>query len=75
MEAYANRSGHSNVHAYELSDSGIVVQFKTGQKYLYTVASAGANAITTMHQLARSGIGLNSFINTHVRKKYARGPY
>lgn len=75
MEMYANRNGQSNVTAFEFMEDGIVVQFRPGPKYLYTNGSAGAAAISNMKQLATAGFGLNSFINTHVRKRYARGPY
>lgn len=38
---------------------------------LYTYTSAGSHNIEEMKELATRGEGLNSFINRHVRKKYA----
>jgi hypothetical protein len=72
MERYRNRGGDSGVVAYEEGPDFIRVQFSDGHVYLYTYASAGAREIEQMKQLANNGQGLNSFINTTVRKKYAR---
>jgi hypothetical protein len=72
MERYANLGGDSNVYAYELGADYTRVQFMDGSVYLYNVISAGWDNIRQMHMLARTGQGLNSFINRHVRKRYAR---
>lgn len=72
MERYRNLSGDSGVVAYEIGSDFIRVQFADGAIYLYTYASAGSHNIENMKQLARTGQGLNSFINTTVRKAYAR---
>lgn len=72
MERYKNLSGDSGVAAYEIGPDFIRVQFTDGALYLYTYASAGSHNIEQMKQLARKGQGLNSFINTTVRKLYAR---
>ena len=71
MERYKNLSGQSNVSAYEIGSDSIRVKFKDGSVYLYTSASAGSGNIATMRTLAGAGSGLNSFINTNVRKNYA----
>ncbi len=71
MEYYANLGGTSGVRAYEINSTSISVKFKDGAEYLYTYSSAGANNIEIMKDLASNGIGLNSFINTNVRKNYA----
>lgn len=70
MQHYKNLGGDSNVAAYEYGSDFIRVQFKDGSIYLYTSSSAGAKNIERMKQLADSGRGLNSFINTTVRKLY-----
>lgn len=49
----------------------ITVQFHDGPPYLYTNASAGAGNIAQAQTLARGGRGLNSYINTHMKKLYA----
>jgi len=72
METYRDVDSDSGVVAYEIGSDFIRIQFSTGSIYLYTDASAGAHNIDRMKQLARSGDGLNNFINTKVREKYAR---
>ncbi len=72
MERYANRGGDSGVFGYEIGDDFIRVQFSDGAIYLYTYASAGTHNVERMKDLANNGHGLNAFINTTVRKAYAR---
>ncbi len=72
MEYYKDIDGDSGVIAYECGTDYIRVQFSTGATYLYTYESAGSHNIEQMKVLARSGNGLNAYINTHVRKMYAR---
>jgi len=71
VERYRNLGGDSGIVAYEIGPDFIRVQFSDGAGYLYTYASAGSHNIEHMKQLARRGQGLNSFINTTVRKAYA----
>ena len=71
MEPYINLSGNSGVAAFEIMDDSITVRFKDGGKYLYTYWSAGAEHVERMKTLAANGNGLNSYINKHVKKKYA----
>ena len=70
MERYMNRNGNSNVAASEYGPGYIRVQFGDGSVYLYTDSSAGPFNIQRMKQLADGGMGLNSFINSNVRKLY-----
>ncbi|MBN8563680.1 MAG: hypothetical protein J0L70_24395 [Leptolyngbya sp. UWPOB_LEPTO1] len=72
MERYRDIDGDSGVSAYEIGVDFIRVQFSTGAIYLYTNSSAGSANIEQMKILAAKGNGLNSFINTRVRKLYAR---
>ncbi|AFY60229.1 hypothetical protein [Synechococcus sp. PCC 6312] len=72
MEPYKNIDGDSGVSAYEIGTDFIRVQFSSGAIYLYTYTSAGEANIEHMKVLARQGNGLNSFINTNVRKLYER---
>lgn len=72
MQPYANRGGDSGVIGYEIGTNSIVVRFRDGWNYEYTYQSAGQGNIEHMQQLAIHGSGLNSFINTHVKKLYAR---
>lgn len=63
MRRYANLSGTSGVAFFEVLDGGIRIQFKDGDTYLYTTASAGSGAISRMIALAESGRELATFIN------------
>lgn len=71
MERYKNLDGDSGVIAYETGPNYIRVQFSDRSIYLYTYESAGSQNIEYMKRLAENGEGLNAFINTTVRKKYA----
>jgi hypothetical protein len=72
MEGYGNINGKSGILAYETGPDFIRVQFRDNSVYLYTYASAGAHSIEQMKSLAAAGEGLNAFINTNVKKAYAR---
>ena len=75
METYKNLSGLSNVESYQIGEDFIIVLFKKRSNYganiyKYSYSSAGQQNIEYMKTLAQQGQGLNSFINTHVRKLY-----
>lgn len=72
MERYRDINGDSGVFAYDAGADFIRVQFRDGSVYLYTEASAGAASIAQMKRFAAAGDGLNAFINTRVRRAYAR---
>ena len=72
MQGYGNPSRESGVVAYDIDAGRIVVQFRNGDRYLYTEDSAGAANIATMQALARAGRGLSTFISQHVHDRYAR---
>ncbi len=73
MQIYQNNGGKSNVEAFEIGTSYILVKFYgTPKIYKYSYDSAGANNVETMKQLALQGSGLNSFIMKNVRFKYER---
>ena len=71
MQLYANTTGQSGVYAYEIGGDNIHVKFKDDSTYVYTYASAGSSNIEQMKSLAINGSGLNSFINSYVKHKYA----
>ncbi len=71
MINYSNKGGDSGISAYKIDVDGIIIQFSTGAKYLYTNSSAGTSNIEEMKKLAVSGEGLNSFIMRHVRTSYS----
>ncbi len=72
MQPYTDKNGDSGIKAYEAGSGYIRVKFKDGAVYLYDDAHTGADNINKMKILAANGDGLNSFINTNVKKKYAR---
>lgn len=72
MARYKNIGGDSGISSYEVGVDSIEVTFKDGSIYLYNYVSAGKHNIERMKNLAESGSGLNSFINTNVKKLYAK---
>ena len=72
MQRYKNRSGESGVVAYDIDAGQIIVEFRNGERYLYTEDSAGAANVAQMQALAEAGHGLSSFISQHVHDRYAR---
>ncbi len=71
MTRYRNLSGNSGVYAYESGNDNIVVQFNDGATYLYNYSIPGSSDVENMKRLALNGSGLNSYISTNVRKRYA----
>ncbi|MBB4758172.1 hypothetical protein GGR74_003690 [Xanthomonas arboricola] len=71
MQCYGNRQGHSGVVAYAVADDAIAVRFRSGETYVYTAASAGADVVATMQRLAKAGRGLSTYISQSVRDAYA----
>ena len=72
MRRYKNSRGNAGVVAYDIDAGLIIVQFRNGERYLYTEDSAGAANIARMQALAQAGHGLSSFISQHVHDRYAR---
>jgi hypothetical protein len=70
MTKYSNSGQDSGISAYEIQGDGIIVQFSSGVKYLYTYMSAGVLNIEEMKKLALSGEGLNSYIMKNTRTLY-----
>jgi hypothetical protein len=68
MERYRNLGGDSGVAAYENGPDFIRVQFSDGSVYLYTYASAGAQNIEYMKQLARGWGTYLSYLSNWMRK-------
>ena len=70
MERYKNLDRNSSIFSYEFRAGYIDVAFEDGTVYRYTVASAGSENLNNMKVLATSGRGLNSYINTYVKRGY-----
>jgi len=71
VEVYQNLSGDSGVARYSVSPDSIAIEFMNGSTYVYDYATTGEEAVEEMKMLARHGEGLNTFINRHVKKRYA----
>ena len=71
MFEYKNLNGNSGITAYEIGENHIDVEFRSGGVYRYTAASVGETHLEVMKALAKVGMGLNGYINTNVRFKYA----
>lgn len=69
MERYRNSGRDSGVSAFEIGSDYILVQF-SGTAYRYSYRKAGQHHVETMKNLARSGSGLNSYINRYVKNLY-----
>ncbi len=71
VERYLDLDGDSGIHAYEIGDTYIRVQFdRTFKIYTYSYRSAGAARVEDMKQLARNGDGLNSYIMRYAKTLY-----
>jgi hypothetical protein len=71
MERYKNLSGTSGVRAFKIGHENIEVRFDQDMVYTWRPDRIGPQAFEIMKHLARQGYGLNSYINTHVRKLYS----
>lgn len=71
MERYRNIGGNSGIRSYEIGADSIIIEFSDGGKYLYNNQSTGSSNIERMKTLAVSGRGLNSFISTTIKKRFA----
>jgi len=72
MQPYKNAAGNSGVTGYEIGNDFIIVEFQDGSTYLYDYQSTGQANIEQMKILALTGVGLTTFINQHVRGRYAK---
>jgi replicative superfamily II helicase len=74
MSPYKNLSGRSGVLSYDITGDSIVVVFRSGRfrNYLYNNQRPGEQVVNRMKQLAEQGYGLNSYISTTVKTRFAR---
>ena len=71
MERYRNSRGDSGISSYEIGNDYIIVKFSgTVRTYHYSYRKADQRHVETMKELARSGGGLNSYINRYVKNLY-----
>jgi hypothetical protein len=71
MRPYPDIEHDSGISAYEIGQGSITIRFADGGIYLYDASAPGAKHVAEMQKLARSGRGLNTYINKHVRRNYA----
>ena len=71
MQRYRDVSGDSGVSAYETGPQSIIVRFKDGGTYLYDTVNPGPRFVSAMKKRAAEGKGLATYINQHVRERYA----
>lgn len=74
MQRYGRQGVTSGVVAFEILETGIVLQFRDGGRYLYTHNKPGQPLVNEMKRLALAGSGLATFVNKNVRDRYARKP-
>jgi len=72
MTPYRDWDHDSGIRAYEIGEACIDVEFKDGHVYRYSYLRPGRAEVEHMAGLARSGEGLNGYINRVVRKRYER---
>lgn len=71
MILYENKNGTSGVESYEIGTTFIIVKFQgSARTYKYSYEKAGKPHVDNMKKLAQNGVGLNTYINQHVRKLY-----
>lgn len=71
MTPYTNSNENSGVVAYEIRRESIVVQFRSGDKYVYDYDTTGREHVEEMKTLALEGRGLATYISKNVRRRYA----
>ena len=71
LTRYLDITGTSNVAYYEIGKAFIEVCFNgTTRSYRYSYEKAGRVHVENMKRLARSGHGLNGYINRYARFLY-----
>ena len=63
--------GNSGVIAYNIGPNFIIVQFKSGDRYLYNYVTPGRKHVEAMKKLAARNEGLATYISQHVKDHYA----
>ena len=72
MKRYKNLGGKSAVASYEIAKDAVTVKFAVNSVYIYTNQSAGMANVSQMKTLALAGKGLGTFIDAHVKERFAR---
>ena len=72
FEPYGDPSRASGVTGYKIGPDFIALRFTDDVVYVYDYGRPGWNHVERMKMLARSGRGLTTYVNQHVRDSYAR---
>lgn len=68
---YLDRRGNSGVSGYSIEEDHILVYFKDRSLYTFSYDRPGMRHVEELKRRAFYGIGLNSYINKHVKSWYA----
>lgn len=64
MEKYRSRSGKiSGVTAYDIGEDYIIVEFRSGERYKYSISKCGEMHIANMISRALNQLGLSTYIS------------
>jgi len=66
---YRDSRGEAGIVSFQYNHDSIQIRFKRGGIYEYRADKIGAGNLKKMKELADSGIGLTTFINTHPEVK------
>ena len=70
LENYSGFSSGGGVTGYKFLREGLILQFKSGDLYLYDYKKPGKYHIEIMKTLAKQGKGLTTYVNQNVRENY-----
>jgi hypothetical protein len=71
MTQYGGHPRKHGVLAFEIQPDAIDVEFTSGWIYHFSYQKTGETRVERMKALAESGHGLSTFINKHVRNRFA----
>jgi hypothetical protein len=70
---YKSRNPNAGVLNYEITATAIILEFRDAKfRYVYDATNPGPDHVAAMIHLARAGEGLSTYVNQHVRERYAR---
>ncbi len=72
MKPYRHQAGNTGISGFHVKPDSIAIQFKDGSIYLYDSRRPGKKHVEAMKELARAGKGLTTYVNQHVRERYAK---
>jgi hypothetical protein len=72
MKKYYGQSRDTGIEAFEIGTDNIILRFKDGREYLYSYVKPGKEHVEEMKKRAKSGNGLNTYVNQNVREKYEK---